>query len=68
MGGDALAAAAEAKLGAHFGDTSRDGAVTVEPVYCLGLCACAPAALLDGKPIGRLDRERLEELLEGAAR
>jgi formate dehydrogenase subunit gamma len=42
--------------------------VTVEPVYCLGLCACAPAALLDGKPIGRLDRERLEELLEGAAR
>jgi formate dehydrogenase subunit gamma len=68
MGGDALAAAAEAKLDAHFGDTSRDGAVTVEPVYCLGLCACAPAALLDGKPIGRLDRERLEELLEGAAR
>ena len=68
MGGVALAAAAEAKLDAHFGDTSRDGAVTLEPVYCLGLCACAPAALLDGKPLGRLDRERLEELLEGAAR
>lgn len=66
MGGDALAAAVEARLGTHDGDTSRDGAVTVEPVYCLGLCACAPAAHLDGKPVGRLDRERLEQLLEGA--
>jgi len=68
MGGDALAAAAEARLDAHFGDTSRDGAVTLEPVYCLGLCACAPAALLDGKPVGRLDRERLDHLLEGVKR
>lgn len=67
MGGDALAAAAEAKLGAHDGD-GGDGAVTVEPVYCLGLCACAPAAELDGKPLGRLDRKRLERLLEGATR
>ena len=66
MGGDALAAAAEAKLGAPIGETVGD--VTVEPAYCLGLCACAPAAMLDGKPCGRLDRERLERLLEGTAR
>jgi formate dehydrogenase subunit gamma len=68
MGGNALAAATEAKLDTPLGGTTPDGAVTVEPVYCLGLCACAPAAQLDGKPVGRLDRERLEQLLEGAAR
>ncbi|MDE2183709.1 MAG: formate dehydrogenase subunit gamma [Alphaproteobacteria bacterium] len=68
MGGDILATAAEAKLSVHFGETSPDGAVTLEPVYCLGLCACAPSALLDGKPLGRLDRERLERIIEGAAR
>jgi len=68
MGGDALAAHVEARLGTPCGQTSADGAVTVEPVYCLGLCACAPAAELDGKPFGRLDRERLEKLLEGVSR
>lgn len=68
MGGEPLAAAAEAKLGTSFGGTSRDGAVTLESAYCLGLCACAPAAMLDGKPHGRLDRERLEQLLESAKR
>ncbi len=64
MGGDALAEHAQEALGAGFGETTRDGAVTLEPVYCLGLCACAPSAMLDGKPVSRLDRARLEKLLE----
>ncbi len=67
MGGDALVAKIEERLDTRCGETSCDGAVSVEPAYCLGLCACAPAALLDGKPYGRLDRERLEQLLKGAA-
>ncbi len=67
MGSDALAARVEKKLDMRCGETSRNGAVTLEPAYCLGLCACAPAAMLDGKPYGRLDREALEQLLEGAA-
>jgi formate dehydrogenase subunit gamma len=37
-------------------DDEADGAVTLEPVYCLGLCACAPSAMLDGEVIGRLGR------------
>jgi formate dehydrogenase subunit gamma len=68
MGAAAIAARAQAKLGAGWGETTRDGAVTLEPVYCLGLCACAPAALLDGKPVGRLDNERLDKLLDGTTR
>ena len=39
--------------------------VTVEPVYCLGLCACAPAAMIDGRVLGRLDDARMDRLLSG---
>lgn len=49
MGGAALSAAVLAQLGVDWHETSRDGRVTVEPVYCLGLCACAPAAMVDGQ-------------------
>ena len=68
MGGEAHATAAREGLGIEFGETTGDGAVTLEPVYCLGLCACAPAAMLDGRPVGRLDAERLAALLEEARR
>lgn len=62
-GGVALAARALAALGIAWGGTSADGAVTVEAVYCLGLCACAPAAMLDGRVVGRLSEARLDALL-----
>ena len=55
MGGAALANGLLARLGIGWGETTADGRLTVEPVYCLGFCACAPAALLDGEPLGRLD-------------
>jgi formate dehydrogenase subunit gamma len=45
------------------GQTSANGALTIENVYCLGHCALSPAALLDGEPIGRLDEARLDELV-----
>ncbi|HLG88716.1 MAG TPA: formate dehydrogenase subunit gamma [Alphaproteobacteria bacterium] len=66
MGGDALAAQAQGQLGIGWGETSNDGKVTLEPVFCLGLCACAPSAMLDGRPIGRLDVKRLEALIQEA--
>jgi formate dehydrogenase subunit gamma len=62
-GGDALAARAEAKLGLSLASTSADGHVSLEPVYCLGLCATAPSAMLDGRVIGRLNAARLDSLL-----
>jgi formate dehydrogenase subunit gamma len=64
MGGDALAAEAQSVLQTGWGGTSADGAVTLEPVFCLGLCACAPAAMLDGEVLGALDGARLGRLLE----
>jgi formate dehydrogenase subunit gamma len=63
QGADALAAHAEARLGLAMGQTRADGAVTLEPVYCLGLCACGPAAMVDGRPMGRVDAARLDALL-----
>ncbi|ODT31550.1 MAG: formate dehydrogenase subunit gamma [Kaistia sp. SCN 65-12] len=63
MGSDAVAAKLKQLLGIDFHETSADGAVTLEPVYCLGLCACSPAAMLDGKPVGRIDAERVEEIV-----
>ncbi len=63
-GGEALARRAQARLGIGFGTTSADGRVTLEPVYCLGLCATAPSAMLDGRVVGRLDAVRLDAVLE----
>src|SRR5262245_442057 len=62
-GGDAIAARAEQRLGVAMGETSADGRVTLEPIYCLGLCACGPSAMLDGRVHGRLDDRRLDALL-----
>ncbi|MBS0243844.1 MAG: formate dehydrogenase subunit gamma [Proteobacteria bacterium] len=63
MGGEANAQRASALLGIGFGETTADGAVTLEAVYCLGLCACAPSAMLDGIPVGRVDQSAVEALV-----
>jgi formate dehydrogenase subunit gamma len=66
MGGDAIASHATRELGIEFGETTADEAVTLERVYCLGLCACAPAALLDGAPVGRLNANAVSALIAEA--
>lgn len=63
-GADALAARAKARLHLDWGETAPNGAVTLEPVFCLGLCATAPAAMLHGRLAGRLDQERLDALID----
>jgi formate dehydrogenase subunit gamma len=67
-GGDALAARAEAKLGIAIGNTTPDERVTLEPIYCLGLCATAPSAMFDGRMVGRLDEARIDALVAEAQR
>jgi formate dehydrogenase subunit gamma len=64
MGSDAIASQVKRLLGIGFHETAKDGSVTLEPVYCLGLCACAPSAMLDGEVIGRLDAEKLDDIVE----
>ena len=66
LGADALAAHVHRRLGIDWHDTTADGAVTLEPVFCLGLCAIGPSAMLDGAPLGRLDDARIDAVLERA--
>ncbi|HMO77524.1 MAG TPA: NAD(P)H-dependent oxidoreductase subunit E, partial [Sphingopyxis sp.] len=44
------------------GETRRDGQVTLEAVYCLGLCAIGPNALVDGRPVARIDDAALDRI------
>ena len=66
-GGNAVAAAAEKALGVKFGETTRDGGITLEAIYCLGLCASGPSAMLDDQLRGRLDVAAVERLAAEAA-
>lgn len=65
VGADRVAAHAQKALGIEWHETTKDGAVTLEPVFCLGLCACAPAALVDGKLVGRVDEARIDAIIGG---
>ncbi|MFA5951742.1 MAG: formate dehydrogenase subunit gamma [Hyphomicrobium sp.] len=66
MGCERLVERAEDKLGVECGHTSADGRVTLEAVYCLGLCATAPSAIIDGRLVGRLDPAKLDAILKEA--
>lgn len=66
VGGTAMAEALLAKLGLDWHGTTSNGAVTIEPVYCLGLCASGPAAMLDSRVVGRVDEAKLDTLLAEA--
>ncbi len=63
VGARELAEHAQARLGIGWGETTPDGSVTLEPVFCLGLCACGPAALVDGDVVGRLTPEGFDRLV-----
>ena len=62
-GSEALEAHVRGVLGVGYHQTSADGAVTLEPVYCLGNCACGPSVRVDDEIVGRVDARRFDELL-----
>jgi formate dehydrogenase subunit gamma len=64
MGGEALADHARHTLGCDFHATTADGAMTLEPVYCLGLCAQSPPVMLNGRVHARMTPQKLDRLLE----
>jgi formate dehydrogenase subunit gamma len=64
MNSDALAEFAKRRLRIGFGETRADGLVTLDAVYCLGNCACAPSAMIDGEIHGRVDVRMLAEFAD----
>jgi len=64
FGADRLAAQASDRLGISWHETTADGAITLEPVFCLGLCAAAPCGMVNDRSVARLTPARLDALLE----
>ena len=65
LGGEALLAHACKRLGVDVHGTTADGAVTLEPIYCLGNCALSPAVMVDRHLYGRMSAQRLDVMLDG---
>lgn len=63
VGAAALEAHARTTLDVDFHGTTADGAVTLEPVYCLGNCALGPSLLIDDKLCGRVTPARFDQLV-----
>jgi formate dehydrogenase subunit gamma len=64
MGSRRLTEQVKQQLGVDFFETTSDGQFTLEPVYCLGNCACSPAIMVDEVTYGRIDAERLAQVLD----
>jgi len=63
MGAEQLVEHAKRRLGVDLHETTADRAFSLEPVYCLGNCACSPAVMIDGELHGRVSAERFDELI-----
>jgi formate dehydrogenase subunit gamma len=67
MGAVTLEKHVKQRLGVDFHETTKDGQYTLEPVYCLGNCACSPAMMVDGELKGRVTPERFDAWLAAEA-
>ncbi len=63
MGSRALTDHAKQSLGIDMHATTEDGAVTLEPVYCLGNCACSPAVMINDNVYGKVDANTFDTLI-----
>ncbi len=66
MGSEKLEASIKAKLNIDYHQTTSDGAITLEPIYCLGNCACSPAVMMDDEVYGRMDSQKVADLISEA--
>jgi formate dehydrogenase subunit gamma len=55
-------------LNIDFHETTSDGAITLEPIYCLGNCACSPAVMIDEEVYGRVDNKKIDQLISDLKR
>jgi len=63
MGSEKLEKYCKDKLGIDFHETTKDNLFTLEPVYCLGNCACSPAVMFDEEVLGRVTPEKIDQLI-----
>jgi len=63
MGANNLEAHVKAKLGIDYHETTADGKFSLEPVYCLGNCACSPAMQIHDEIYGRVTADSFDEII-----
>lgn len=68
MGCDKVIEHVQKRLGVKLGETTDDGWITLDAVFCLGNCALSPAAMLDGKPYGRVSAQVADFLIDDVRR
>ena len=66
MGSEELENYCQKKLGINYHETTEDNLITLEPVYCLGNCACSPAVMINEEVIGRVTPEKIDQIIEDA--
>ena len=68
MGSEMLELHIKEHLNIDFHETTSDGAITLEPIYCLGNCACSPAVMIDEEVYGRVDNKKIDQLISDLKR
>jgi len=68
MGSEMLELHIKKYLGIDFHETTSDGAITLEPIYCLGNCACSPSVMIDEEVYGRVDSKKIDQLISDLKR
>lgn len=66
MGSENIESYCKEKLGIDYHETTEDQLITLEPVYCLGNCACSPAVMIDDEVIGRVTEDKIDDLIQEA--
>ena len=64
MGAEGVIENLKAKLAIDFHETTSDGKITLEPIYCLGHCACAPAVMVDGVPKAKMSSDQMDGIVD----
>jgi formate dehydrogenase subunit gamma len=65
MGARGLEQYARERLGIDYGETTMDGQFTLEPVYCLGNCACSPSIRINDEIHARVSPDKFDQLISG---
>ena len=68
MGCDSLIEHIENRLGIALGETTKDGRITFEQIFCLGMCASSPALMLDDRPYARVSPDVADSLIDNVRR
>jgi formate dehydrogenase subunit gamma len=66
MGSEEIELYCKDTLGIDYHETTDDNLITLEPIYCLGNCACSPAVMINDNVIGRVSKKKIDDIIRMA--